>query len=170
MLRGSRSSRHSRGKAKDSMGTRARRILPLDRRRCRSNPRRIWRCREKPIWRKLLLPGQLGSAYEPTCLDDILRGGVGEVKCSRICRICGALDRCIPLRTCGDCKPCLGSTAIGSEEGGRPQAGQNNRVRLWEVVEIMDALLSEKPRKRAGVRGRPRMLWLSDPMKRVLLR
>jgi hypothetical protein len=27
-----------------------------------------------------LLPGQLGSAYEPTCLDDILRGGVGEVK------------------------------------------------------------------------------------------
>ena len=31
----------------------------------------------------------------------------------------------------------------------------------WEVVEIMNALLSE-PRKRA-VRGRPRTLWLSDP-------
>lgn len=110
-----------------------------------------------------MLPGQLGSAYEPTCLDDILRGGVGEVKMQpNLWDLWGppiAVDTVTNMRRLQFLFGIHRDRFRKKVEGRR--LGKIIVYDWWEVVEIMDALLSE-PRKRA-VRGRPRTLWLSDP-------
>lgn len=104
-----------------------------------------------------------GLPYPPTCLDDILRGGVGEVK----------------MQPSFWGPPIVNDTVtnmrrlqflFGIHRDRFPKELRGRRmgkiiVYDWRaVVKIMDALLNERrrPRKRS-VRGRPRTLWLSDP-------
>ena len=100
------------------------------------------------------------SPYQPSCLDDILRGGVGEVKMQP--SFWGppiAVDTVTNMRRLQFLFGIHRDRFRKKVEGRR--LGKIIVYDWWEVVEIMDALLSE-PRKRA-VRGRPRTLWLSDP-------
>jgi hypothetical protein len=115
-------------------------------------------------WRKSSLSGLFGPPYQPSCLDDILRGGVGEVKMlpSFAGQPLTAVDTVTNMRRL--------EVLFGMHRNRFPKKLPSRRmgreiVYDWRaVVEIMDALLSEKPgeRKRSA-RGRRRLLWLSDP-------
>ncbi len=105
------------------------------------------------------------EAYQPSCLDDILRGGVGEDKMlpSLLPWVPWiAVDTVTNMRRLQD--------LFGVHRNRFPKKLPRRRmgreiVYDWcAVVKIMNALLSEKPgeRKRPA-RGRPRRLWLSDP-------
>jgi hypothetical protein len=113
--------------------------------------------------RKSSLFGLSGLPYQPSCLDDILRGGVGEVKMQP--SFWGppiAVDTVTNMRRLQD--------LFGMYRDRFPKELRGRRMGTkivydWcAVVKIMDALLSERrgPRKRS-VPGRPRTLWLSDP-------
>jgi hypothetical protein len=115
-------------------------------------------------WRKSSLSGALGEPYEPMCLDDILRGGVGEVKMlpSFAGSPSSAIDRRANMRRLQEW--------FGMHRNRFPRKLPSRRMGReilydWRaVVKIIDALLSEKlgEHKRA-TRGAPRRLWLSDP-------
>jgi hypothetical protein len=119
-------------------------------------------------WRKSSLTG---LPYQPSCLDDILRGGVGEVKTQP--SLLGlppiTVDTVTNMRRLQEL---FGMHRNRFPKKLPPRPMGREKVYDWcAVKKIMDALLSERcgPRKRS-VRGRPRTLWLSDPdlRKRVL--
>jgi hypothetical protein len=122
-------------------------------------------------WRKSsLLSVLLGQPYQPSCLDDILRGGVGEVK--TLPSIAGAPIPGSPITVDTVTNMRRLQALFGMHRNRFPKKLPSRRmgrqiVYDWRaVVKIMRALLSE-PRDRArlarGRPGRPGRLWLSDP-------
>ena len=116
--------------------------------------------------RKSTFSGAAGEPYQPSCLDDILRGGVGEVKMQP--NLWDLWGPPIPVDTVTNMRRLQFLFGIHRDrfrkKVERRRLGKIIVYDWWEVVEIMDALLSERrgPRKKS-VRGRPRTLWLSDP-------
>jgi len=113
--------------------------------------------------RKSSLFGLSGLPYQPSCLDDILRGGVGEVKMQP--SFFGppiAVDTVTNMRRLQD--------LFGMHRDRFPKEPRGRRMGTkivydWcAVLKIMDTLLSERcERRKRSVRGRPRTLWLSHP-------
>jgi hypothetical protein len=99
----------------------------------------------------------------PTCLDDIFRGGVGEVK--MLPGFAGWPPSAVDTRT----NMRRVQELFGMHRNRFPRrlpsrTRDREIVYDWRaVVMIMDALLSEKPEERKGARGAPRQIWLSDP-------
>jgi hypothetical protein len=108
-------------------------------------------------WRKSSLSG---LPYQPSCLDDILRGSVGEVKMQPSFR-----GPPIAIDTVTNMRRLQILFGIHRDRFPKELRGRSMGKMIvydWrDVVKIMGALLSE-PRKRS-LRGRPRTLWLSDP-------
>ena len=108
-----------------------------------------------------------GEPYQPTCLDNIFRGGVGEVK--MLPSFIGQPP--IPVDTVTNMRRL--EALFGMHRNGFPKKLQPRRmgreiVYDWcAVVKIMDALLSEPRNRTRLARGRPRQLWLSDPALRA---
>ena len=120
-----------------------------------------------------LLPAQLGSAYEPTCLDNIFAGGTVRMR-----------SEDVPLnpQPSGPLAPFLSKTQhrAGLEElfgmerhrfgKGLPPI-EKGRERWYDhraVVKIMHRLLSENPREdKRPRRGKTPRLWLSNPALRI---
>jgi hypothetical protein len=117
--------------------------------------------------RKQPLAGLFGSAYQPTCLDDIFAGGAVKMHYSE-----GEMS--FLLRPHRLLKPGLQSL-FGMDRHRFPKKPRNIRDRetfydYRAVVIIMDSLLTEKPRKkrRKSKPGRPsRTPWLDDPALRT---
>jgi hypothetical protein len=111
-------------------------------------------------WRKSSLSGLSHLPYQPSCLDHILRGGVGEVKMQP-----SFWGPPIAVDTVTNMRRLQFLFGIHRDRFPKKLRGRSMGKMIvydWQaLVKIMDALLSE-PRKRA-VRGRPRTLWLSDP-------
>jgi hypothetical protein len=115
-------------------------------------------------WRKSSLPGALDEPYEPTCLDDILLGGVGEVKMLPSFwpgQPPIAVDTRVNMRRLQE--------LFGMHRNRFPKNPPHRRTGReilydWRgVVKIMDALLSEPRERKKPTQGAPRRLWLSDP-------
>ena len=117
-------------------------------------------------WRKSMPSGLSGDPpYQPICLDDIFRGGVGEVE---------TLPGCVgqPSTTVSTVTNMQRLEALFGMHRNRFPQGLPHRKKGREilydwlaVVKIMDALLSEKPttREKGARGGSQRKLWLNDP-------
>jgi hypothetical protein len=113
-------------------------------------------------WRKTL-SGGLGEPYKPTCLDDILCGGFGEVK--MLPGFAGGPPITIDTRTSMQRLQEL----FGMHRNRFPKPLPHRRTGReilygWRAVKkIMNALLSEPLKRETLVRGAPQRRWLSDP-------
>jgi hypothetical protein len=119
-----------------------------------------------------LLPGQLGSAYQPTCLDNIFAGGTVRMRSE---------DVALNPRPSGPLAPFLSKTQhkAGLEElfgmerhrfgtGLRSiKKGREEWYDYHHVVKIVHRLLSEPRDGKRARRGKTRRLWPSNPGLRI---
>jgi hypothetical protein len=114
-------------------------------------------------WRKSSLSCAVGEPYKPTCLDDILRGGFGEVK--MVPGFAGGPPIAIDTRS--DMQRL--QELFGMHRNRFPKNLPHRRTGReilydWRAVEkIMKASLSKRPKRETLVRGAPQRVWLSDP-------
>jgi len=124
--------------------------------------------------KKLVLrfPSALGPyapAYQPSCLDDILRGGVGGVKMmpSFFGQPPITVDTCTNMRRLQDL---FGMNRNRFPKKLRPRRMGTQIVYDYRaVVKIMKALLEKPSQRKRPVRGRPLTLWLGDRDLRTLV-
>lgn len=117
-----------------------------------------------------LLPGQVGSAYEPTCLDNIFAGGTVRMR-----------SEDVALNPSGPLAPFLSKTQhkAGLEElfgierhrfgKGLPpiEKGRERSYDYRAVVKIMHRLLSEPREDKEPRRGKTPRLWPGNPALRI---
>jgi hypothetical protein len=117
-------------------------------------------------WRKSSLSGMPGVPYKPTCLDEILRGGFGEVK--MLPSFLGGPPITIDTRT--NIRRLQELFGMHRNRFYRylrdSKNARSGRERLYSylaILKLMQGLLTEESQEHKGARGAPRRIWLSDP-------
>jgi len=117
-------------------------------------------------WRKLPLSGAFSELYRPTCLDEILRSGVGKIE--KLPGFTGGL----PITTDTGTNMQRLQELFGMHrnrfykylrDSENTRSGRKRLYGYRHILQIMKGLLSENTRKRTAARGAPRRIWLSDP-------